>query len=339
MPTFCRHNRFLERCPVCSKALPGAAGASAAPGAKRRSGGATRNGGATRSGAGRGLRIRREGRAEEDGYRSSLVPGIRAGEDARRLARELAFAAGRLLTLGAAPPGLYGEARALAELEELERATWMCFLIAYLAPLADDDGDAFSGIRAVLAQAPTLSADGPLPSLDGVALGPRSSHEQARGGETLAAYRQWIARTGGERGEQAVAFLGDPGWTPARRFERLFERLALPGFNRAARYELLVVLGRLGLYQLRADSLHLTGAGGVSGEDATTLAAKRVFGIGDPLLLDRRAAALAEAAEVPVEALDLALCNWAAEQRAAGGVDATSVDGDALERAERALGL
>ena len=75
----------------------------------------------------------------------------------------------------------------------------------------------------------------------------------------------------------------------------VFERLALPGFARMGRYELLVTLGRLGLYELLPDSLQLAGARGLSAEDLTTLAAKRVFGIGDPLLLERRAAALAQA--------------------------------------------
>jgi hypothetical protein len=40
-------------------------------------------------------------------------------------------------------------------------------------------------------------------------------------------------------------------------------------------------------------------------------AAKRVFGIGDPLLLARRAADLAAAAEMPIAAFDLGLQNWA----------------------------
>jgi hypothetical protein len=35
-----------------------------------------------------------------------------------------------------------------------------------------------------------------------------------------------------------------------------------------------------------------------------------VFGIGDTILLGRRATDLAGAAEVPLEALDLALFNW-----------------------------
>ncbi len=152
--------------------------------------------------------------------------------------------------------------------------------------------------------------------IDGVPRGPRSSHEPGSGSRTLLAYAQWAERAGG----QAAAFSGDEGWTPERRFARVFERLALPGLGRAARYELLVSLGRLGVFDLRADSLHL-GARRVpgTGEDETALAAKRVFGIGDPLLLDRRAAALAEAAGVPLEALDLALFNWSSGERATLG--------------------
>ena len=40
-----------------------------------------------------------------------------------------------------------------------------------------------------------------------------------------------------------------------------------------------------------------------------------MFGIGDKMLLERRARDLADAAELPIEALDLALFNWAAPQR------------------------
>ena len=78
-----------------------------------------------------------------------------------------------------------------------------------------------------------------------------------------------------------------------------------------------MTLGRLGVFDMRAGSLALAGAATAS--DPTVLAAKRVFGIGDPLLLERRAGALAEAAAVPIEALDLALANWAAPERATLG--------------------
>jgi Alpha-glutamyl/putrescinyl thymine pyrophosphorylase clade 3 len=340
MPTFCRHNRFLERCPICSKTLPGATPAGGGRRAAtstskptRRSGEGTRRRGARAE----SVRVRREGRAEEDGYSSPLIPGVRATADARRLAQEISFASDRLLTLELEPPGLYGEALTLAA-SDPERASWTCFLIAYLSPLEDEE-DPFIGIRKVLAQAPTLTPDGSMPTLEDIPLGPRSSHDPARGADTLLAYRQWVQRTGGEQGTQAQALIGDAAWGPERRFERLFERLALPGLGRTGRYELLVTLGRLGLYELQANSLHLSGPGALGGGDETTVAAKRIFGIGDPLLLDRRAAALAEAVSVPIEALDLALSNWGSPERATVGVAPQGGKDGALEQAEAALGL
>ena len=73
-------------------------------------------------------------------------------------------------------------------------------------------------------------------------LGPRTSHDPARGADTLLAYRQWVQRSSGGGG-QARALIGDPSWSPERRFERLFERLALPGLGRTGRYDLLLTLG------------------------------------------------------------------------------------------------
>jgi alpha-glutamyl/putrescinyl thymine pyrophosphorylase-like protein len=344
MPTFCRHNRFIERCPICSKTLPGGSPSTASsprakPSTRSRSGseGAQRR----RVRGGERVRIQRELRAADDGYRSELVPGLRASADALRLVEEMAFSSGRLLALATEPPELYGEARVLAG-EDLERATWTCFLIVYLCPLEGEDP--FAGIRVALAAAP-----GELPDLDGIPLGPRTSHEPRRGADTLIAYREWVARGGRAsvaaragtepEGSQAIAFTGDRAWGAQRRFERVFERLALPGFARGGRYELLVVLGRLGLYELQPDSLQLAGARGLSSEDPTTLAAKRVFGIGDPLLLERRAAALAQAVEVPVETLDLALANWISPQRATLGLPRETHDDGAVERACEALGL
>jgi hypothetical protein len=112
----------------------------------------------------------------------------------------------------------------------------------------------------------------------------------------------------------------------------VFERLALPGFHRDARFELLVSLGRLGCYELAPESLHLAGSGEVP------VAAKRALGIGDPLLLDRRAAALAGACGVPLEVLDLALHNWGSGRRARVGVQVDE-DQAVLDTARHALGL
>ena len=313
----------------------GAAGGSGGSGGSSKGG--ARPGGSPRVRGSSRLQVSRERRAEDDGFRSQLVRGLHASGDASRLAEEIAFAQGRLLTLAAAPPDLYGEMR---ELQDAEQATWMCFLSAYLCPL--EGPDPFVGIRRA------LEADwrsGELPNLDSIPLGPRSSHDPARGDATLRAYLQWVAR--GEQsqidrsgiGQQALAFVGDPTWTGARRFERLFERLTLPGLARMGRYELLLTLGRVGLCELGAEALYFTNAPGAAHGDLATLAAKRVFGIGEPLHLEHRARELAQAVSVPVEALDLALANWGAGERATMGVPPEALDPHVLERARRALDL
>lgn len=274
------------------------------------------------------MRVHREARSEDDGYRCELVPGLHSSHDARRLVQEIGFASGRLLTLTAAPPSLYAEAR---DRDDVEQATWMCFLAAYLSPLQGDQS--FVGIRQALLSS---WASGTVPDLEDVPLGPRTSHDPARGSETLIAYRRFAEHSG----SQEQAFSGEPEWTPQRRFERVFERLALPGFGRMGRYDLLITLGRLGLYELRADSLHLGARASLFASDPTPQAAKRVFGIGDLIHVERRALALAQALSTPIEALDLALYNWnqsASEERVTLGFPAGTNDPHALDRAAVAL--
>lgn len=291
---FCRHNRLEATCPICSKkradparasggAARGAIRPARAPSDKRR-----------RPSAGRGastLSVRRLARAADDGYEHELLPGLRATADAARLAGELAFAEARLRQLRDDPPGLYAE---VARAGDVEEAAWLAFQIALLSPLEAEDP--WAGIAA----ARTAWATGELPVLDGVPRGPRA----ATGDGAPAAYRAWIARAG----SQAAAYTAEPSWTPQRRFDRAYERLSLPGFGRAPRFELLVLLGHLGVIDLRASSLQLAG----EPSDPAVLAAKRVFGIGDPLLVGRRAGELATAAGVPLAAFDLALRNFGA---------------------------
>ncbi|MBJ7331662.1 MAG: hypothetical protein JHC95_17335 [Solirubrobacteraceae bacterium] len=287
MPTFCRHNRFIQNCAICKKELAPDTPARSA----RSRGTSSTSRRATTSGSSRAVKVRREVRATDDGYRNELVPGLKASADAQRLAEEIAFSAARLAELAADPPGLYA---AVGSETDREQALWQALLIAYIGPA---DGDApFAAIEAVT----TSWAAGELPDLDGVVLGPRTSHEPARGDRTLTAYRAWAERSGG----QVAGLNGEEGWSPERRFARAFERLGtLPGLSRGARYDLLISLGRLGVLDLRAESLHFA-------EDQTTIGAKRVFGIGDQFLLERRATDLAETVDVPLEALDLALHNW-----------------------------
>jgi hypothetical protein len=317
LPTFCRHNRFAENCPICSREAQ-----AAAPPPRPRS----RARGTRGAGGSSAVRIRHAARQADDGYRGPLVPGLRVGEDARRLAAELGFAAARLEELATSAPGLFAE---VASEPDLEEATWLAFLIAYLCPV---EGEApFASIEA----AHTPWHSGEVPPLEEAETGPRSAHQPGRGAATLVAYRRWAERAG----SQAAAFTGESHWNATRRFERVFERLALPGLHRAARFDLLVTLGRTGRYDLRGASLMMRGA---PVADDASVAAKRVFGIADPMLIDRRAAALAEACEVPFEALDLALYNWQRGEDARatlGAGPAARDDTSHAERAAAALGV
>jgi hypothetical protein len=335
VPNFCRHNRLLQNCPICSREQavelrplisPPPSRRSGAEGQRRPAPGESpprareRGPGARRPAV--GLRVRRLARGADDGYRCPLVPGLRSSEEAERVAGELALSAGRLRRLAEDPPGLYAEVG--DPRLDLEERTWLAFLIAYLGALEADDP--FAAIRA----SRTSWASGVLPDLAGVAAGPRGAHDSARGARTLQAYRGWVERSG----SQQAAFTGEPAWSPERRFARDYERLALPGLTRDARFELLVSLGALGVYELNAGTLAL------GGSDEVTLAAKRVLGIGETMLLERRAGELAAACGLPLAAFDLALHNWGSGTRVTGGfAPEAPLDQDALARVRAALAL
>ncbi len=306
MPTFCRHSRLEENCPICSRkprVKPGtvtgqassrmAKDAAAARAAKRAPAGKTPA--RRRTPRAGGLTVRRVHRAVEDGYEHELMPGVRASEDARHLAAELAFATARVDELRTDPPGLLRE---VASDPDPEEALWTVFLTAYLSPLQDAE-DPFAAITG----ARTRWADGDLPELKGVATGPRTGYDARRGTDTLTAYRAQAQKAGG----QVALLSAEASLTSARRFERAFERLSLPRFARAPRYELLVLAGGLGLVDVWPSSLLLAAA---EPTDPTLLAAKRIFGIGDAINLQRRAGALLAAVQAPAAALDLALVNW-----------------------------
>ena len=331
MPTFCRHNRLIQNCPICSREQnvelrpivspsgpkPTRAHADGAAAGTKAPRTATRT-----AKAASGMTVRRLQRGVEDGFRSGLVPGLKSSADAERLAEELAFAATRLVVLAADPPGLYAE---VADPEAgVEERSWLAFLIAWLGP--QDGDEPFAEIERLR----TTWASGQDPAVAHLEAGPRGLGDRAHAGKTPGAYRAWAARAG----SQAAAFTGDDGWTAERRFARVFERMALPGLDRGARFDLLTTLGRLGVFELEAASLFLVG------RDEATIAAKRLLGIGDPLLLDRRAVALAEACEVPLEALDAGLYNWGRGERASLGMP-SSLEPDAglLGAALHALGL
>lgn len=330
MPTFCRHNRLIQNCPICTREQsiePRPVLSSSAPRTtlpRTPSARTSRRSSSVASPrAAGGLKVRRLARGQDDGYRCAGVPGLKSSVDAERLAEELTFAATRLQVLAVDPPGLYAAVADPAG--DVEERLWLAFLIVYLGPA--EGPEPFSAIAAVR----TPWHSGELPDLpQGLVLGARTAHDPGRGTRTLSAYRAWADRGG----SQAAAFLGDAGWSAQRRFSRVYERLALPGLTRDARYDLLVTLGRLGVIELEAATLVL------GGDNAVTVAAKRALGIGDPLLLERRSQALAEACEVPLDALDLGLFNWERGERAAVGIDAaTEPAAEVLARVRRGLEL
>lgn len=265
MPLFCRHNRFEQNCPICSREKE-----AERRGSRPARASATRRVGApaapTRSPR---LVTRKLARAADDGYRNDLVPGVKATADADRLAACLVHARARLEF-----PGPYPE---IAEEPDAETATMRAFVL-------------------------TVGEDAE---------------------RTLAAYRAWAERHGG----QVPAITGEAGWPATRRFARAYERLSLPGITRAQRFDFLAVLGAAGTYELEADSLH------VGGSDATTVAAKRALVSGETMFLERRARALADGVGVPIVALDRGLALW----DSADPVEAP--DSPLLEQVRAALGV
>lgn len=322
MPTFCRHNRLIQNCTICARELNVVDArpvvSSGAPRSTQprervarerspRSGAASRTGRTGRDGrrgtGNAGLRVRRLARGADDGFNSPLLLGLRSSEDADALARELAFSAWRLELMRAVAAG--------------DRPPAVPEIWSQIA--GHGDAATAEGIEERTALA-----------FRWVVEGPRGVGGADRAGEALAAYGSWVARAG----SQVAAFTGEPGWTPERRFERIFERLGFGRLGRDTRFELLTLLGHLGVYQLRAGRLFLVG------ENEPTWAAKRALGIGDPLLLERRAVELAEACELELEALDLALRNWGAGARLDVGLPLDAVgDESVLERVRAALGL
>jgi hypothetical protein len=331
VPTFCRHSRLIQNCPICAREqdlelrpVVSPSGprprSTSAPSAPRpaRTGQAAR----TRAPARAGVTVRRLTRGADDGYRSDLAPGLRSSADAGRLAGELAWAQARLVQLAESPPGLYAEVADPAA--DIEERTWLAFQIAYLGPL---DGPA---PLAAIERARCSWASGQAPALTEADTGPRGVHESGLALRTPTAYRAWAGRAG----SQAAAFSGEPSWTPERRFARVFERLSLPGFHRGARFELLTTLGQTGTYEMTPGALSL------GGSDPVALGAKRLLGIGDPMLLERRAAELAQAAGLPLAALDVGFFNWERGSRASLGMaPELEADPGVLADVQSALGL
>ena len=228
--------------------------------------------------------MQREGRAQDDGYRSTLVPGVRASADASRLAR-----GDRVRERAPAGPGSRATRslrRGACACRERSRAGHVdVLLIAYLSAaggrgsLRGHPHGAGCGARARCAEASRSRRD---------PLGPRTSHDaRARRGDAAR-----LPSAGSQRA-------GRPGGGVRRR-SCVEPRAALRAAVRAPRAARASgAWGAMtcsscwdasGCMSCAPTRCIWPARGGVSASDPTTLAAKRVFGIGDPLLLERRAA-------------------------------------------------
>lgn len=297
MPTFCRHSRLVENCSICSKkALVDLSAVKSVPDkVKRERRAAAAPTGATKRQTARGMTVRRLTRAEDDGYDHDLLPGLRASADALRLAQELVISAQRLEALaGAASP-----------VTDAEEALWQHF---QQAVIGRPDGAATTWASG---ENPAPAAPGPrgIPEADQEALWQR--------------HRAWASAGGG----QLEALTSGATGSPESRFDRAFERLSSSSLPRYTRLEFLLTSRMAGvLADLEVWTPRL---GDAPATDPVLIAAKRVFGIGDPLLLQRRLRAACDAAGVPVAAADVALWNWSVTS------ENERVYGDAEPDAER----
>ncbi len=266
---------------------------------------------------GRAVRVKQATRHAGDGWSNELLPGLRSSLEARDLLTELARAEARLERLRNDPPGPYATVRALAGGDDRDReeAAWLLFQIAYYGPVEGDDP--FAPLTPLL-----VRWDAPLPddaALGAVAVGPRGAHAHDRGTATLAAYREWAQRAGGQLAGLAP---GGASSDPARRFDAAYRALALPGLSRAARFEFVLTLGTFGILDVAPWSLLLDGAR--DGRDPLAVAAKRAFLTGDSVLLQRRLGAFARALGTSIAACDLGFLNW--ELRPGPGVPLGRLD-------------
>ena len=308
MPTFCRHNRLVQNCTICAReqnleARPVVS--SSAPKVSQPGD--------------------RAGQAATPREPGSPKPTTRAAANnlrVRRLARGVEDGYRSQLL-----PGLKSSDDAARLAQELAFATRRLSLMEQVA--AAEPAGVVPEVWQQIA-APGDIDKRTLLATRHVLGGPRGIHDDNRLEESLAGIEAWGAR----QGSLAQAFIGEASWTSERRFERTFERLGSIGLDRDPRYELLTTLGRLGVYALRPAKLFLRG------ENEATWAAKRMLGIGDPLLLNSRAVDLAQACQTPLEALDLAFHNWGAGKRVGGGLP-EDAEGDelVLDRARSVFGL
>jgi len=214
----------------------------------------------------------------------------------------------------------YGAIVALHAQGEIEEATWLAFLATHIGPHDAQDGDYWHALRMVYLGL----GDGTL-SWARVVVDPdellrwQERHEEQLArlrfgnhrkfeswkhfAEVLSSYVTGVLQR--SDGTQRTLF-ASPTQSAADNFDRLMHELQfIYRFSRLGIYDLLCLLGSLGVYQLEPGQLYLRGASG------PLEGARLLFGgNADPDELDRRGCALATKLGVSVGAMEDALCNW-----------------------------
>lgn len=126
-------------------------------------------------------------------------------------------------------------------------------------------------------------------------------------GQVLATYVEWV---GDGTHAERFAQVAPASLTPSERFAALYASLRpVARFGRAARFDFVTTLGKLGLADVEADSPHLSGATGpLAGArllmDGNTHSRSRASS------LEARLIPVQQALGVSFDVLEDALCNW-----------------------------
>ena len=125
--------------------------------------------------------------------------------------------------------------------------------------------------------------------------------------EVIAGFVDWVRGLGNNPQE---AFATEGCDTSEEQFDRLFYRLtAIPRFGRLGAFDMLCLLGDMGILPVKAGSCYLKGASGpLNG-------ARRLWGNRSVADLTRLADEAARALGVPIEVFEDALCNWQKTRR------------------------
>lgn len=117
-------------------------------------------------------------------------------------------------------------------------------------------------------------------------------------------YVEWIRRAGGHR-QLFGGTLARASGNGRAAFDELFRSMDVASFGRTAKFDYLVMIGKLTIAPLEPGSLYLAGATG------PRVGGRLLFGASLPIgTVDARAVELADALGVPVHVVEDALCNW-----------------------------